>query len=71
MGSRFRVPWTLNASCTYSLSRFVPRLITVTDNPSGATCYGLSQSAMVSWISDLSSTYHSKTGRFVSVTMIS
>jgi hypothetical protein len=31
-------------------------------NPSGATCYGLSASAMVSWINSFVTTYHSKTG---------
>lgn len=33
-----------------------------TDNPSGAECYGLSASAMVSWIEDFSNTYHAATG---------
>jgi GH25 family lysozyme M1 (1,4-beta-N-acetylmuramidase) len=33
-------------------------------NPNGATCYGLSQSAMVSWIQDFSNTYHASTGRY-------
>ncbi|KAI0760064.1 glycoside hydrolase superfamily [Fomes fomentarius] len=32
------------------------------DNPSGAECYGLSASAMVSWIKDFSNTYHAATG---------
>ena len=31
-------------------------------NPNGAECYGLSASAMVSWIKDFSNTYHSRTG---------
>ncbi|KAJ3484678.1 hypothetical protein NLI96_g5480 [Meripilus lineatus] len=30
--------------------------------PSGGQCYGLSASAMVSWIKDFSNTYHSSTG---------
>ncbi|KAJ7697593.1 glycoside hydrolase superfamily [Mycena rosella] len=30
------------------------------EHPSGAECYGLSASAMVSWISDFSSTYHAE-----------
>jgi GH25 family lysozyme M1 (1,4-beta-N-acetylmuramidase) len=30
-------------------------------NPSGATCYGLSESAMVTWIQDFVNTYHSST----------
>ena len=33
-------------------------------NPSGATCYGLSASAMVAWIQDFVNTYHSKTSRY-------
>lgn len=36
----------------------------MTDNPYGATCYGLSQASMVSWIRDFSNTYQSKTGRY-------
>lgn len=31
-------------------------------NPSGATCYGLSASAMVSWIQDFVDTYHAAVG---------
>jgi GH25 family lysozyme M1 (1,4-beta-N-acetylmuramidase) len=31
---------------------------------SGSSCYGLSTSAMVSWIKDFSSTYESSTGRY-------
>lgn len=33
-------------------------------NPNGATCYGLSASAMVSWIQSFVNTYHTKTGRY-------
>ena len=33
-------------------------------NPNGATCYGLSQSAMVAWIQSFVNTYHSKTTRY-------
>lgn len=33
-------------------------------NPSGATCYGLSQASMVAWIKDFSDTYHAKTTRY-------
>jgi GH25 family lysozyme M1 (1,4-beta-N-acetylmuramidase) len=33
-------------------------------NPYGATCYGLSASQMVSWISDFVNTYKSSTGRY-------
>ena len=32
------------------------------DNPNGATCYGVSASAMVSWVKDFSDTYHTRTG---------
>lgn len=40
-------------------------LVLSTDNPSGAECYGLSESAMVSWVKDFSKTYHSSTGVYV------
>ena len=33
-------------------------------NPSGATCYGLSASAMVNWIQDFVNTYYGSTGRY-------
>ena len=33
-------------------------------NPDGATCYGLSQSAMVAWIQSFVTEYHSKTSRY-------
>ncbi|KAL0573758.1 hypothetical protein V5O48_008201 [Marasmius crinis-equi] len=42
----------------------LPGALDIEYNPSGATCYGLSAAAMVSWIKDFSNTYHSKTGRF-------
>ncbi|KZS88998.1 glycoside hydrolase family 25 protein [Sistotremastrum niveocremeum HHB9708] len=42
----------------------LPGALDIEANPSGATCYGLSTSAMVSWISSFSSTYHSATGRY-------
>ncbi|SJX62959.1 probable lysozyme [Sporisorium reilianum f. sp. reilianum] len=32
-----------------------------------ATCYGLSQSGMVSWIKDFSNTYYSSTGRYPTI----
>ncbi|EJD02532.1 glycoside hydrolase family 25 protein [Fomitiporia mediterranea MF3/22] len=40
----------------------LPGTIDLENNPNGAECYGLSQSAMVSWIKDFSSTYEVKTG---------
>lgn len=60
------LPGALDIECTYShFARAYPILNGVrTDNPYGATCYGLSQSAMVAWIKDFSNTYHSKTGRY-------
>jgi GH25 family lysozyme M1 (1,4-beta-N-acetylmuramidase) len=42
----------------------LPGALDIEYNPSGATCYGLSQSAMVSWIKDFSNTYHTATGRY-------
>lgn len=44
--------------------RTLPGMLDIEYNPSGPTCYGLSQSAMVSWIADFVNTYHSKTGRY-------
>lgn len=41
----------------------LPGALDIEYNPYGATCYGLSQSAMVSWIKDFVSTYKAKTGR--------
>ncbi|KAI0044264.1 glycoside hydrolase family 25 protein [Auriscalpium vulgare] len=40
----------------------LPGALDIEANPSGAECYGLSASAMVSWLSDFSNTYHSSTG---------
>ncbi|KAI0656967.1 glycoside hydrolase family 25 protein [Cubamyces menziesii] len=40
----------------------LPGALDIEYNPSGAECYGLSASAMVSWIRDFSNTYHSSTG---------
>ncbi|KAI9753911.1 MAG: hypothetical protein M4579_004932 [Chaenotheca gracillima] len=42
----------------------LPGMLDIEYNPSGATCYGLSAAAMVTWISDFVSTYHTKTGRY-------
>ncbi|KAF7351398.1 Secreted hydrolase [Mycena sanguinolenta] len=42
----------------------LPGALDIEYNPDGAECYGLSASAMVSWISDFSSTYHAKTTRY-------
>ncbi|MDI1492709.1 MAG: hypothetical protein OHK93_004491 [Ramalina farinacea] len=41
----------------------LPGMLDIEYNPSGATCYGLSASAMVSWVSDFVDTYKAATGR--------
>jgi GH25 family lysozyme M1 (1,4-beta-N-acetylmuramidase) len=47
--------------------RTLPPLLDIEYNPSGATCYGMSQSAMVSWIADFSKTVQSRTGRLPAI----
>lgn len=42
----------------------LPGMLDIEYNPYGAECYGLSHSAMVSWVSDFVNTYHSKTSRY-------
>ncbi|GGQ65816.1 lysozyme [Kitasatospora griseola] len=42
----------------------LPPALDIEYNPYGATCYGLSQAGMVSWIRDFSNTVHTKTGRY-------
>ena len=64
MESRSPVPWTSNVNIcvnTPEAGRDAKMLLHL-DNPSGATCYGLSHAAMVSWIKDFSNTYHKKSG---------
>ncbi|MEU8225509.1 lysozyme [Kribbella sp. NPDC048915] len=41
----------------------LPGVLDIEYNPYGATCYGLSASAMVSWIRDFVNTYKARTGR--------
>ncbi|MEU2206466.1 lysozyme [Streptomyces hygroscopicus] len=41
----------------------LPGALDMEYNPYGATCYGLSTSAMVNWIKDFSNTYKARTGR--------
>ncbi|AGW40710.1 lysozyme [Leifsonia xyli subsp. cynodontis DSM 46306] len=43
--------------------RTMPPLLDIEYNPYGATCYGLSPAAMVSWIYDFSQTVQARTGR--------
>ncbi|MFD0259008.1 lysozyme [Kitasatospora indigofera] len=45
----------------------LPPALDIEYNPYGATCYGLSQSAMVNWIRDFSNTVHSRTGRYPTI----
>ncbi len=44
--------------------RTLPGMLDIEYNPSGATCYGLSQSAMVGWITDFLNEYHNRTSRW-------
>lgn len=41
----------------------LPGMLDIEYNPYGSECYGLSQSAMVSWIQDFVNTYNSLVGR--------
>ncbi|MFD8321747.1 lysozyme [Kitasatospora purpeofusca] len=45
----------------------LPPALDIEYNPYGATCYGLSQSAMVSWIRAFSNTVHTRTGRYPTI----
>ncbi|KAF9436899.1 hypothetical protein BGZ76_002659 [Entomortierella beljakovae] len=45
----------------------LPGALDIEYNPSGDTCYGLSQSAMVAWIHDFSNTYNAATGRYPTI----
>jgi GH25 family lysozyme M1 (1,4-beta-N-acetylmuramidase) len=47
--------------------RTLPPLLDIEYNPYGATCYGLSQAAMVSWIYDFAVTVRSLTGRLPAI----
>ncbi|MFG3228529.1 lysozyme [Kitasatospora sp. NPDC048194] len=47
--------------------RTLPPALDIEYNPYGATCYGLSQSAMVSWIRSFNDTVHSRTGRYPTI----
>jgi GH25 family lysozyme M1 (1,4-beta-N-acetylmuramidase) len=42
----------------------LPPALDIEYNPYGATCYGLSPSAMARWIADFSTTVHRRTGRY-------
>ncbi len=45
----------------------LPPALDIEYNPYGATCFGLSQSAMVSWIRAFSTTVHTRTGRYPTI----
>jgi GH25 family lysozyme M1 (1,4-beta-N-acetylmuramidase) len=45
----------------------LPPALDIEYNPYGATCYGLSQSAMVSWIRAFSNEVHTRTGRYPTI----
>ena len=45
----------------------LPGALDIEYNPSGSTCYGLSQSAMVDWISAFRNQYHTRTGIYPTI----
>jgi GH25 family lysozyme M1 (1,4-beta-N-acetylmuramidase) len=47
--------------------RTLPPMLDIEYNPYGATCYGLSQSAMVNWISAFINEVHAKTTRWATI----
>ncbi|GAB2742418.1 lysozyme [Kitasatospora kifunensis] len=47
--------------------RTLPPALDIEYNPYGASCYGLSQGAMVSWIQDFSDTVDNLTGRYPTI----
>jgi GH25 family lysozyme M1 (1,4-beta-N-acetylmuramidase) len=57
--------WFVNHGGGWSADgKTLPPALDIEYNPYGATCYGLSQAAMVTWIRDFSSTVRSRTGRY-------
>ncbi|PTU23713.1 hypothetical protein P175DRAFT_0505514 [Aspergillus ochraceoroseus IBT 24754] len=42
----------------------LPGMLDMEYNPYGSTCYGLSASSMVSWVSEFGETYKARTGRY-------
>ena len=45
----------------------LPGALDMEYNPYGATCYGLSKSAMTAWIRDFSDTYHARTNKYPTI----
>ncbi|GAA4983650.1 lysozyme [Kitasatospora paranensis] len=57
--------WFVNHGGGWSADgKTLPPALDIEYNPYGASCYGLSRSAMVSWIRSFSTTVHSRTGRY-------
>ena len=44
--------------------RTLPGMLDLENNPSGSQCYGLSTSALTTWVRDFVNTYYSSTGRY-------
>lgn len=60
--------WFVNHGGGWSRDgKTLPPALDIEYNPYGATCYGLGQSAMVSWIRSFSDTVHSRTGRYPTI----
>lgn len=47
--------------------RTLPGALDMEYNPYGATCYGLSQSAMAAWVADFVNTYYNAAGRYPTI----
>ena len=63
-GDGITLPGALDIECEdVPCVMLTPLKVDLLDNPYGKKCYGLSASAMVSWIQDFSDTYHSATKR--------
>jgi GH25 family lysozyme M1 (1,4-beta-N-acetylmuramidase) len=45
----------------------LPGMLDIEYNPSGSTCYGLSQASMRSWITSFLNEYHAKTSRWATI----
>lgn len=64
----------LDIECTYVLHIFILLILPIkhppshpTDNPYGATCYGLSITSSIGWISNFSDTYPTRVGRYPAI----
>lgn len=45
----------------------LPGALDMEYNPYGATCYGMSGTALTNWVADFSNTYHARTGRYPAI----